>query len=72
MRMLENYQPISDLLNWEELKSDPNAQLKKYRESVYYGAIVDGSRNGIGIMLYTNGRVFEGNWKDNFKHGKGY
>ena len=23
-------------------------------------------------MLYTNNRVYEGTWLDNFKHGKGY
>lgn len=23
-------------------------------------------------MIYTNGRVYEGEWNDNYKHGKGY
>ena len=23
-------------------------------------------------MLYTNGRIYEGNWFNNYKHGKGY
>lgn len=54
------------------LLSSPLAQLKKFRESVFFGEIDGGKRIGLGLMLYVNGRVYEGEWKDNFKHGKGY
>lgn len=39
---------------------------------MYYGEFHKAQRNGLGIMIYTNGRVYEGEWNDNYKHGKGY
>lgn len=35
-------------------------KLKKYKESVYYGEFVNGRRHGKGIMVYDDGRVYEG------------
>lgn len=56
----------------ETIKNNPCLQLKKFRESVFLGEIQEGKRNGLGLMLYANGRLYEGSWKDNYKHGKGY
>ena len=28
-------------------------------------------RNGFGIFTDSKGNIFEGDWKNNFKHGKG-
>lgn len=56
----------------ETLQTNPQTQLKKFRESVFLGEIRDNKRNGWGLMIYANGRVYEGTWKDNYKHGKGY
>jgi hypothetical protein len=56
----------------ETLQANPQTQLKKFRESVFLGEIRDNKRNGWGLMIYANGRVYEGTWKDNYKHGKGY
>jgi len=29
-------------------------------------------REGIGIMIYTKGRVYEGYWENDKRHGEGY
>jgi len=29
-------------------------------------------RDGIGIMVYNNGRVYEGYWSNDKRHGEGY
>lgn len=35
----------------------------------YYGNFSDGKRHGNGTFLYANGSKYEGNWKNNLKHG---
>ena len=55
-----------------QLHASPKLKLKKYKEAVYYGDITDGKRHGQGILLYENGRIYEGNWECDFKHGQGY
>jgi hypothetical protein len=29
-------------------------------------------RHGKGIMIYMNGRRYEGNWEGDLRHGRGY
>jgi hypothetical protein len=42
------------------IQSSPHLKLKKYKQSVYYGEYLNGKKHGKGIMLYENGRVYEG------------
>lgn len=35
-------------------------KLKKYKEATYYGIFIHGKRNGLGIMIYDNSRLYEG------------
>ena len=37
----------------------------------YNGEMLNGKRTGYGICKYTNGVVYEGEWKENKYHGKG-
>lgn len=66
--------------------------MKKYKQCVYYGVVMNSKRHGFGksnpslvihalngtplscegIMVYQNGRVFEGCWENDLKHGRGY
>ena len=39
---------------------------------MYYGDFLNSKRHGKGVMVYHNGRVYEGAWENDFKHGKGY
>ena len=40
--------------------------------AVYRGLVSDQKRNGGGIMVYGNGRIYEGQWLDNLRHGLGF
>jgi hypothetical protein len=31
-----------------------------------------GFREGMGVMVYGNGRLYEGEWWEDQRHGKGY
>ena len=42
----------------KKISNQMNLKLKKYKESIYYGEIQNGKRNGTGIMLYNNGRLY--------------
>ena len=38
---------------------------------IYYGQFSNGKATGFGIQFTVLGSRFEGEWKDNLKHGKG-
>ena len=37
----------------------------------YKGNFIRGKAEGVGIFRWANGEVYEGEWKDGLKHGKG-
>ena len=56
-----------------ENADDNKIQVKRYRDAVYIGEVNEnGKRHGRGIMLYANGRKYEGRWKDDIRHGRGF
>jgi hypothetical protein len=48
-------------------------EIKNVNEKIgtYTGNIVEGNMQGLGLMVYVNGDQYEGNWKDNKRHGTG-
>ena len=66
------YKMITDLFDFELLKKQKNFAIKRYKESLYRGEVTNGMRQGIGICVYENGRVYEGSWDVDKRHGKGY
>jgi hypothetical protein len=52
-------------------KLKKGGETKEYSDGTYDGEIVDRQRHGQGIMTYTNGDKYEGNWNMDHKHGKG-
>ena len=66
------YQMITDLFDFEELKTREIFAIKRYKESLYRGEVQEGKRHGQGICVYEIGRVYEGDWNDDKRHGKGY
>jgi hypothetical protein len=47
--------------------------VKKYRDAVYFGLVnEEKKRHGKGIMIYSNGRKYEGEWFNEVRHGRGY
>ncbi len=51
----------------------PNAKLPppKPKYVIYEGEMVDSKREGRGICLFTDGTLYEGEWKRNKEHGYG-
>ena len=40
---------------------------------MYLGCLTsDGKREGLGIFIYANGRVYEGEWKNDRMNGRGF
>lgn len=50
----------SNEIDFEELQKQPNFKETNFQSSLYVGQIVDGKRNGKGVMKYQNGRQYEG------------
>ena len=47
--------------------------VRRYKDAIYIGEFnLDQKRNGLGVMLYTNGRRFEGNWESDLRSRRGY
>ena len=69
---MKDFQLLTDLFDLDELKQSENFAIKKYKESVYRGEILNKVRNGFGVCSYTNGRLYEGFWEQDLRHGKGY
>lgn len=66
------YRMLTDLFDFEELKQAANFAVKRYKDSLYRGEIVEKKRMGQGICCYENKRVYEGSWLFDKRHGKGY
>jgi len=58
--------------DFEAVKNSEYFQVKIYPEAVFMGEIRDGKREGRGIMKYTSNRVYEGDWKNDIRTGKGF
>ena len=59
---------------FDELKfnnNQINKQEIKYKDGRYIGQVVNGIREGKGIMYWNDGDRYEGEWKNDKKEGKG-
>lgn len=52
----------SNEFDYEELKESEAFAIKHYKNSIYRGEIVERIREGMGVITYSNGRVYEGSW----------
>ena len=44
---------------------------KNFKDGLYEGIIINGKREIKGIMKYKNGSIYEGQWKNDKRHGRG-
>ena len=58
----DNKKNNNDIINNQEIK---------YNDGKYIGQVLNGLREGKGIMYYNNGNRYEGYWRNNKKEGKG-
>ena len=61
---------IKDILNNKYLKNFENKILEN-EEGTYLGDVDNNKKEGYGIMLYKNGAIYIGNWKDDIQKGDG-
>ena len=68
-----DYQMVSDLFNFSELQNQPNFGIKRYKKAVYRGQISDNHhREGLGVQVNENGRIYEGEWIADKRNGNGF
>lgn len=60
------------MINPEVFKTSKYIKLKKYTDAAYYGEIINRKREGYGVMIYSDQRVYEGQWACDYKNGNGY
>ena len=65
---------LSDIFDYKELMDLPNFGIKKYKSATYKGCIHQNTqqRDGFGVQIYDNGRVYEGEWLSDKRSGQGY
>ena len=64
---------ISNEFNYDEIASKENFGIKNYKDSIYRGELSSNrKRHGKGVITYFNGRIYEGEWQGDKRHGHGY
>ena len=72
---LPNFDEIvleSPEFNFEYLRELPHYQEKRYSDALFMGQLVNGKRNGKGVMRYKSGRQYEGQWENDMRNGRGF
>ncbi|MGD1841844.1 MAG: MORN repeat-containing protein [Thermonemataceae bacterium] len=44
---------------------------EEHKNVRYYGEVKNGQANGFGVGIFKSGGIYEGNWRNNIRHGKG-
>ena len=74
-QMVKSFKPRSSLFKDVDFST---FKIKKYKNGVYFGQLTEEDSEGIqskcgkGCVFYNNGRLYEGEFKDDMKHGKGF
>jgi len=55
---IKNYSPVSPYIDLPVLKQSKYLRIKKSKDYVYFGEIINNMRQGIGIMLYADYGVY--------------
>ena len=71
---IELYEMISQEFDYEALRKDSQFfNIKQYKDSIYRGEINDKrKRHGKGVIVYDAGRIYEGEWENDKRHGRGF
>ena len=64
---------ISNEFDYEAVRKGENFGIKQYKDCIYRGELNDKrQREGLGVLVYHNGRAYEGEWANNKRSGRGY
>lgn len=61
---IEKYDMISNEFDYETIRLSDTFGIKQYRDCLYRGQLdeVTRQREGCGVLVYKNGRIYEGLW----------
>jgi hypothetical protein len=64
-KKFQEFKMTTDIFDFNELKSLPNFGIKDFKDSYYMGEISpeNNLRNGLGVCVYENSRLYEGFWE---------
>jgi len=64
----------SDIFDFKEIMQRDDFGVKRYKYGAYKGQIHEqtGKRDGYGVFINNDGRVFEGYWLNDKRNGIGY
>ena len=51
---------MSHLFDYEALVEGEDFAVKRYKDSLYKGTMIEKDRQGVGVLIYGTGRVYEG------------
>lgn len=60
------------LVSINDIKREKTFRKRRYPDAIYYGLTNEGkAREGKGIMIYNNQRMYEGDWSGDVRNGYG-
>lgn len=61
---VEKYDMISNEFDYESVRLSDTFGIKQYRDCLYRGQLDPNTRQreGCGVIVYKNGRIYEGEW----------
>ena len=68
----EEYEMISKLFEYNQICEAEEFNIKRTKNTMYRGTLIERKRQGLGVLIYDNGRVYEGEWQDDRRNGRGY
>lgn len=58
LKFLVSYKPLDESFPKSKLESSFNFTYKAYKESNYYGELVNSRKHGWGIMIYKKDKIY--------------
>ena len=53
---------ISQLFDFNQIKDVEEFGIKRTKNTLYKGILAERKRHGLGVLIYANGHVYEGEW----------
>jgi hypothetical protein len=70
----DEYEMISKLFDFDTIRDTHDSfGIKRYKKSLYKGTLNDKKkRDGLGVLMYSHGRIYEGEWQSEKRNGRGF
>ena len=62
----------SNEFDYDTIKTSEFFGIKQYKDAIYKGELRERKRDGKGVIVYHNGRVYEGEWVADKRQGRGF